>query len=273
MNMIIAPFNGVYLTCWGIAVALMIAIGLIFKNKSEKAKTIFLVSLCAFTIVVYFIYKALLVASPAYCADMLKSGTKDYGWFYELPIQLCNINMFLIPIGVLTKKRGIMGFSFFLAPLGATMALIFPEPAFIDKPILRLYVLGFYLTHYLIVIAGISIATLGFFRPKFKDFPSVFLTLICLSFVVHLVNLGLRYSGLCLKANYFFTMEPGGVSLLELFTKITKIPFLYMLPALLILAAYMGIISLVFFVVNKLSGKKSAEAQPSEEKETVKTAP
>lgn len=270
MNPIIAPFNTTYLICWGIALLAMVAIGLGFKGKSEKTKTIFLLSLCAFTIVIYFIYKAILVSSAEYCAAQLKDGITDYGWFYELPLQLCNINMFLIPIGILTKKRGIMGFSFFLAPLGATMALVFPEQAFIGKPFFTFYIFAFYLTHFLIVIAGISLATLGFFRPVFKDFPKVFLTLIVLALGVHLVNLGLIYSGLCLKANYFFTMRPGGVSLLELFAKITKIPFIYMLPSLVILAAYMGIISLVFFIAGKSKGKGEEKIEEeTTEKEKV----
>lgn len=268
MNPIIAPFNATYFICWGIAVLAMIAIGLGFKNKSEKAKKIFLISLCACTVVIYCIYKAILLISKDYAAAQLAEGITDYGWLYELPLQLCNINMFLIPIGVLLKKRGIMGFSFFLAPLGATMALCFPEQAFVGRSIFEPHILGFYLTHFLIVISGISLATLGFFRPKFKDFPSVFLTLIAVSFAIHLINLGLINSGACLKANYFFTMRAGSVSLLQLFEKITKIPYLYMLPSLLILAVYMGIISLVFFVVEKMKkGEKETEEKP--EKETV----
>ena len=63
-------------------------------------------------------------------------------------------------------------------------------------------------------------------------------------------------------------MEDGGVSLLKLFAKITTVPFIYMLPSLLILAVYMGIISLVFFVVDKLNtGKKETGETP--DKETI----
>ncbi|HCH28070.1 MAG TPA: hypothetical protein DEW35_01035 [Ruminococcaceae bacterium] len=262
----IKPFNGTYLICWGIAVILIVAIGLLLKKKDEKAKKTFLVGLCVVNIIVFFVYKGFLSVDRDFLAKAEIEG--GFNWFNELPLQLCNINMFLIPIGLLTKKRGILGFSFFLAPLGATMALVFPEPAFQNEPLFMPRILGFYATHFLIVTAGISLATLGFFRPKFKDLPKVFLTLIVVSFGVHLVNLLLRATGICSYANYFFTMEDGGVSLLKLFAKITTVPFIYMLPSLLILAVYMGIISLVFFVVDKLKGVGN-KASETPEKETV----
>ena len=266
MNLIMAPFNGFYYLCWGISIAIMVAIGLIFKNKSEKAKTIFIVSFCLFTAVLFFVYKGFLSVDEDFLNKTVPKITK-FNWFNELPLQLCNINMFLIPIGVLTKKRGIMGFSFFLAPLGAGMALFFPEAAFVGEPILLPRMLGYYITHYFIVISGISLATLGFFKPNFKDFPKIFVTLISLSFVIHCINLLLRATGLCTYANYFFTMDDVGISILALFHKFIKIPYLYMLPSLLILAVYMAIISFVFFIVDKI---KSRKTEDETEKEPVK---
>ena len=266
MNLIMTPFNGLYFICWGIAIAIMVAIGLIFKNKSEKAKTIFIVSFCLFTAALFFVYKGFLSVDEDFLNKTVPKLTK-FNWFNELPLQLCNINMFLIPIGVLTKKRGIMGFSFFLAPLGAGMALFFPELAFTGESILLPRMLGYYITHYFIVISGISLATLGFFKPKFKDFPNIFVTLISLSFVIHCVNLILRATGLCTYANYFFTMDDVGISILALFHKFIKIPYLYMLPSLLILAVYMAIISLVFFIIDKLKPQREESVQ--EEKEPV----
>ena len=41
--------------------------------------------------------------------------------FNELPLHLCNINLFLIPLGVWKRNRSIMGFSFFVAPLGLSL--------------------------------------------------------------------------------------------------------------------------------------------------------
>lgn len=266
MNLIMAPFNGLYFICWGITIALIVAIGLIFKDKSEKAKTVFIVSFCLFTAVLFFIYKGFLSVDKDFLNKTVPKLTK-FNWFNELPLQLCNINMFLIPIGVLTKKRGIMGFSFFLAPLGASMALFFPEAAFVGEPLLLPRMLGYYVTHYFIVISGISLATLGFFRPKFKDFPRVFLTLISLSFFIHCINLILRATGLCTYANYFFTMDDAGISILALFHKFIKVPYLYMLPSLLILAVYMAIISLVFFIIGKF--KSHTNEKTEDEKELV----
>ena len=109
MGPIIKPFNGTYFICWCIAVLAMIVIPLLLKNKSEKAKKTFLVGLCVVNIIVFFVYKGFLSVDRDFLAKAEIEG--GFNWFNELPLQLCNINMFLIPIGLLTKKRGILGFS------------------------------------------------------------------------------------------------------------------------------------------------------------------
>ena len=63
------------------------------------------------------------------------------------------------------------GFSFFVAPLGALMALLFPEPLFSGFSLLMPRIFGYYVTHAILVVCGLSLATLGFYRPDPKDIP------------------------------------------------------------------------------------------------------
>ena len=97
-----------------------------------------------------------------------------------------------------------MGFSFFVAPLGALMALLFPEPLFSGFSLFLPRIFGYYVTHALLVVCGLSLATLGFYRPDPKDIPRILKTFGLLAVGAHLINLLLRLT-LCPEANYFFT--------------------------------------------------------------------
>ncbi len=256
-KLIISPFNAVYIGCWLLTALIAVAIWAIFRNKSEKAKKIFITAFCALTVVIFFVYKGFLSVDK----DFLKITEIDsFNWFNELPLQLCNINMFLIPIGVLINNRYIKGFAFLVAPLGAAMALIFAEKAFTGYSLLVPRVMGYYVTHFFIVIAGVSVATLGFYKPKYKDIPGISILFLVLAFVIHCVNLIFRATGLCTYADYFYTIDDLGISILALFHKFIKTPFFYLVPALFILWGYMVILCLGFSIGSKL-GKKGAKAE------------
>ena len=130
-----------------------------------------------------------------------------------------------------------MGFSFFVAPLGALMALLFPEPLFSGFSLLMPRIFGYYVTHAILVVCGLSLATLGFYRPDPRDIPRILKTFGLLAVGAHLINLLLRLT-LCPEANYFFTYG-AEIGVLKLFWRIIPAPLLYGLPALLILAGYM----------------------------------
>ncbi|MBP5303918.1 MAG: YwaF family protein [Clostridia bacterium] len=255
--MIIKPFNACHLGLLAFVVVAIAVISLLLKNKSEKTKKIVLISLCAFNVIVFFVYKVALSLDQEF---LTAKQIDAFNWFDELPLQLCNINMFLIPLGLLWKKRAILSFSFYLAPLGALMAMIFPEPMFQGYDFFVPRICGFYMTHAIIILCGILIATLGFYRPQFKDFPWIALTFILLALGALLFNFILRATGLCSFANYFFTCEDGGVSLLHLFWSWIPIPFIYELPALVILFVYVEIITCAFKLFEKKEKKEESSS-------------
>lgn len=130
-----------------------------------------------------------------------------------------------------------MGFSFFVAPLGALMALLFPEPLFSGFSLLLPRIFGYYVTHAVLVVCGLSLATLGFYRPDSRDIPRILKTFVLLALSAHLTNVLFRLT-VCPEANYFFTYG-AEIGVLKLFWRIIPAPLLYGLPALLILAGYM----------------------------------
>ena len=248
------PFNPLFFATFGAFILLLVVASLLLKKRSEKTRKIVLIVACLVTFVGFFIYKYFLSIDTAY--DVIVKDTRGgFSWWAELPLQLCNINMILIPIGVATNSRGIKSFCFFLAPLGALMALIMPGQGFSGYSIFLPRMLGYYGTHFMIVIEGLALAAFGLYRPKYKDFPRTLITFVILLLVIFGINLLLIKTGLYDHANYFFAMEPEGISLLEIFWKWIPIPCLYLIPGAVILLAYMSLVTAPFAIADKLKKK------------------
>ena len=253
--MILKPFNGPF---WVLLLTIAGAIVLIWHSQQEKTETQrarFLCSLSCLNILLFFAYKFALSKDPEFLA---LSGLTRFNWLSELPLQLCNINLFLIPLGILTKNRKILGFAFFIAPLGALMALIFPEAPFRDFPLFIPRMLGFYLTHSLLIVCGLSLSSLGFYSPRAKDEPGILTLFLGLGILAHMVNTLLR-RGLCPQANYFFTYG-ADISALKLLWKLIPVPFLYEIPILLVLLGYMALVIFIYRRFERLALRRRANA-------------
>lgn len=247
-------FNPLFFATFAAFILLLVIASLLLKNRSERAKKIVLITACVLTFIGFFVYKYYLSIDAEY--DRLVIETRGgFTWWAELPLQLCNINMIIIPIAVALKNRPLMSFSFFLAPLGAMLALLSPAVGFNGYPIFLPRMLGFYGTHFMIIIEAIALVTFGFYRPKFRDLPKTVLTLVILMLVITGINLLLIKTGLYARANYFFTMEHEGISILKLFWSWIPVPVLYLLPGAVILGAYMLIVTTPFAIADRIKKK------------------
>ena len=254
---IMKTFNPLFFVTFAAFIALLVAASLLVKNRSEKTKKIVLITACIVTFVGFFVYKYFLSIDAEY--DKLVVETRGgFTWWAELPLQLCNINMMLIPIAVAFDLKPVKSFSFFMAPLGALMALLSPAVGFDGYSIWLPRMLGFYCTHFMIIIEGLALATFGFYRPKFKDFPKTILTIVILLLVITGINLLLIKTGLYERANYFFTMEHEGISILKLFWSWIPVPVLYLLPGAVILLAYMSLVTAPFAIADGIKKKKAS---------------
>ena len=238
---------------FGIFLLLLILASLILKGKPEKTKQTVLVVACLITVIGFFIYKYALSLDQDF--SILTADMGGFNWWGELPLQLCNINMILIPIAVLKKSRPLMSFCFFLGPLGALMALVMPGTGFDGYSLLLPRMLGYYGTHFMVVIEGLALVTFGLFRPRFSDLPRTLLAALIILLCVFLINMLLRWSGLHPKANYFFSVETEGNFLLELFHRLIPVPLLYLLPCSLILVVYMLLVTTPFELADRLKNQ------------------
>ena len=246
---IMRPLNPLFFAVFGVFLLLLVLAAVLLRGKSETTKGAVLIAACVATLIGFVFYKYFLSIDSDY--NVITAGMGGFNWWGELPLQLCNINMIIIPIAVLKKNRSLMCFGFFLGPLGALMALLMPGNGFDGYSLLLPRMLGYYGTHFMVVIEGLALAAFGLFRPKFRDLPKAALAVLVIAFVIFLVNLLLRWTGLHPKANYFFSVETEGNFLLELFHRWLPFPFLYLLPCIVILGVYMLLVTIPFELADR----------------------
>ena len=162
----ITPFRGLHLLLLLLTAAAVLLIFLLLRGKPEARRSRFLIGVCFFNLALFVGYKLSLSMDAAYVRAYYPNG---FNIFNELPLHLCNINLFLIPLGVWKRNRSIMGFSFFVAPLGALMALLFPEPLFSGFSLLMPRIFGYNVTHAILVVCGLSLATLALLNYPMID--------------------------------------------------------------------------------------------------------
>lgn len=247
---IMRPFNGVFWCVTLAFLALLVFATVLLRNRSEETRRRVLIIASIVTTIGFFVYKGFLSVDKEF--DQVAAEIGGFNWWGELPLQLCNINMILIPIAVHWNKRALMSFCFFVGVLGAAMAVAMPGLGFSGYSLLLPRMIGFYGTHFAIVVEGLALATFGLYKPKFKDLPMSALALFVIALAACGISLLLRWTGLNPNANYFFSVETEGNAILELFHKFLPAPFLYLIPCLLILAAYMLVVMLVITGIEKL---------------------
>ncbi len=254
MDWIIEPFNFVFMALLAGFVLLLAVSSLLLRGKSEKTRQIVLVAACAVTLAGFFVYKYALSLDADY--NIITAEKGGFNWWGELPFQLCNISMILIPVAVIRKSRPLMCFGFFIGPLGAFMALAMPGIGFGGYSILLPRMLGYYGTHFMIVIEGWALVTFGLFKPRFSDLPKALVSFFCLGLAVFGINMLLRWSGLHEKANYFFSVDPEGNAILEMLHSWIPLPFLYEIPCIGILAVYMVLVTALLTAGRNLRKKR-----------------
>lgn len=255
---LIQPFSTAFWLCFGGFALLLVLSSLLLRKKSERTRSTVLVAACLVTVVSFFVYKYYLSLDAEF--SELTAAMGGFNWWGELPLQLCNINMLLIPLAVLKKNRALMGFCFYVGPLGALMALLMPGNGFSGFSLLLPRMLGYYGTHFMVLVEGLALVCFGLYRPRLRDLPRVCLTILAVSFGVFLINMALRLSGLHPKANYFFSVETEGNFLLELFYRLLPFPYLYVLPGFGILIPYMLLVTLPFALADRKKEKEPTQA-------------
>ncbi len=127
----IKTFNLTYFLFFGVIIGATVFFSLYGKNKSMHTKKCIIMGICAFNLFFFFFYKiGLFVGHPELAIREYK-----FDIWLELPIQLCNISMFLVPIGIILNNDKLYAYGFYVAPLAAFFALTFPDVDFTETNI------------------------------------------------------------------------------------------------------------------------------------------
>ena len=235
--LIMKPFSPIFFLIFGFFIALLYIATKVMRQRKEEEKRRFIAISCLITLMLFFVYKYNLSLDPEYNIAMEPMG--GFNWWGELPLHLCNINLILMIVATWFNKRTLMSFCFFVAPLAALMALLMPSYGFEEYSILIPRIMFYYGIHFAIIVEALSIATLGLYRPEFKDLPHTISVALVLAFAVFVFNMLLRITGIYDRANYFFCVETEGNPILDIFYSFLPYPFLYILPCAVILYIYM----------------------------------
>ncbi|MBO7376292.1 MAG: YwaF family protein [Clostridia bacterium] len=257
---IIRPFNGTFFILLAIFILFTVGYWALFRKTSEKTRLLAVVGLYAAAFVFFWLYKYWISIDIDYSEITREAGEGAFSWWKELPLHLCNINLLLVPIAALTGNRYLLSFTFFMAPFGAIMAMAMPGVGFSGYSLFVPRVMGYYVTHMLVLIISPILVLFGLYRPKFKDIPMTLVYAVGISLVVFVINMALRLTHTEDYANYFYTIDPPAGTPLVLFKKWIPVPFLYDLPIFPVLAGYMALVTLPFHLADRKKVKEEAVA-------------
>ncbi|MDP3443697.1 MAG: YwaF family protein [Ignavibacteria bacterium] len=218
----------------------------IFKNKNQNQRFRFLMVLTA-------------INALAYVINWTYFYIRSDHIFTLLPLQLCNLAVFLIPIALITKKAVIMDFVFYVCGLAALVAILVVGSDYQDT--YSMMTLSFYVFHFSIFLIPMLNSVWGFhsLKPNRKSALDLTIMVLAISFSLHLFNLLLN-NVLDIPANYFFTIKylsaPSNPAF-ALFASWIPYDYIYLSVAFPILYLYMFLIYLFMRLTSKFKSLSS----------------
>ena len=209
------------------------------RKNQEKAERV-LTIIATINLVYFAFYKFMLS----------RQTVVSFNWFNEMPLNLCNICSFLIIIAIKTRKTFLMGFCYCFGLIGCFLALLVPDPDFINVPFFTPMGYGFWLTHHCLLVMCISLVSTGLYTPKYSDYPKMLLFLAILYLSIYGINIVLRkISGY--PVNYMYTFGlPGNVIMDMMYNLLPVYPF-YIMPIVIPLTPFAFLLMFIGRMVNE----------------------
>ena len=212
------------------------------KNEERKRKAFLFIG--GAILILFYIQRFFMFRYDAFISEY---GT---GWEHIvtelLPCNLCYLSVILMILGAHFNNKYLLGFCFYISSMGAVLALAAPVEIFTETNLLQPAVVMFYFLHILVAAVYWNIGFLGLVKPGMVMAITTPLLLNVISFLVHIVNWLGRSAGIdCM--NYFYTFDPEGSSMLELFWGWVPVPYLYLIvPGYVIFAGWAVLLTLLY---------------------------
>lgn len=240
--MIIEVFNLPYNLLLLFFAGLTVFLCAFLKKKGLEYSKKFLLYLYSAVIVYYFVYKAFILIDEPYC--QLLEYKKPY-FLNELPFQACNILLFTMPVALLTENKSVRSCIASFAFFTGILAILMPSKGMTGESLFMPRILGYYVTHYFVVMEAPLLICTGIYKPTMKNVPRAVLTLLFYCACSFVITIILVKTGLNPRANYFYAMSPDGNPVLEILFKLIPVPGVYILPAAIPAALLASIVVLV----------------------------
>ncbi len=203
------------------------------KDASDKTKNIPLV-VSAFLINALEISKAVIAS--------LRSDDPNH-WLYELPLFLCSIQFFTIPLAAFTKgrlKEVCLDFVFIFGILGAILGTYAAGQNYAAYPVISLDNVVSGLSHTTSGFCSLYIAISGMASMKRKNIPFCFCIVTVFCIVSYIVNIVIDY-------NYMFLMRGDGTPYDIVYNLVNGNAVLYPIIVVLLFFLYIAAFNLVFY--------------------------
>jgi len=165
-------------------------------------------------------------------AYMIDQPPEGFPVFQNLPLHLCTLMTWLMPLAVWFDWKPLRAVVFFPGTIAGLAALFSAAPLYWQYGLFNLHTF-FWVSHGFNAVIPFLLASLQLYRPRLKDAVLSALYLFILAMLVLPITLILR-TWVDGGANYFYVFNPEGAAALDVFYNLIQIPVLYLVPLLIL---------------------------------------
>lgn len=263
LNLIIDKYNALHIALLIFFPAFIVASYFIFRNKSQKAKDIYMYVLMGLTFFFAwsgYIYKVIF---------NIEEATANY--IAMLPLHLCSANGILYPLFFLLRNKvnkllntTFFSFMFFVGTLGAFLAVYIDAPKDVmgeTISLLQYNVFEYWFKHGLVLAIPILFVLFKYYEPKYIDVfkaSVLFLILILIAHVLNLICSNINFAlGGNKVSNFFYTMHPNNMICLKQMYDLIGIPLVYLFPFTFVAIPLFSLMYVPFGIINLVKRKKA----------------
>jgi len=221
--MLINVFSPAWFMMFGLDIVLVIVLSLLLRKKSADFKGKVMAIVAVANCVLWVVYKFLLSRDPDF----------HFVFVMELPLHLCNLNLMLLVVAILTRKPGFLNFCFCFGVVGSLLSLLSPDPEFLNLSLLNYHRMGYWIYHHILFVQSILIVSSGFYRPHYREVPKSVIILMVMYFGMYLFNMLMRRLT-HEDVNYLYTFGMPGNTIIEMLYKFLPVYPIYLVPALVV---------------------------------------
>ncbi len=181
----------------------------------------------------------------------------------ELPLHLCNINLILIPIAILTNNRVLNSFIYFIGTVGAVSGVLFFDSYFLGQGGFTFVVQIFFIYHSILFSLSLLPVLLKRYTPRMTDIFISLAMLFGIGILLHHVNALFRWAGWYGEANYFYTYGMPENLVLGPLKRAINVNLWYMIPLVPVIVGFNFLMWLPF-KKHKASNKGAVIKKPTD---------